>query len=223
MQLNDSKNIIRDSVSQNMLSVRQPTGLIYTTHLSRISNAIKWTSRSNGRVFLSTGCTYLSQSVYWKQEPCKEHKVSWRWMPSYCCTKEGNNQHTEVQTHTRKLDDSHCKCQDRFTSATYHGFQGHKSSLSELFSVYLTWTGRPVVDQAYFIMSALCHISGKQKEVGEKNWSQLQIKGMYMDGWCFRQTEHYAMVYNRILIKWKGILHNPYGGHFYYAVQFLTL
>lgn len=139
-------------------------------------------------------------------------------MANYCLTIEGNNQPTDVQTHTHthaipEMDDSHCKCQDQFTSAKYHGFQGHKSSLSELLSVHLTWTDRPVLDQAYFIMSAVCHISGKQKEVVEKNLRQPQIKGMYMDGWCFKKTEHYTTVYYRIMIKWNGMihLHNPCG------------
>ncbi len=51
MMLNDYKNITSEYVltKKNMLIVRQPTRLIYTTHLSWTSNAIKWTSRSNGR------------------------------------------------------------------------------------------------------------------------------------------------------------------------------
>lgn len=82
-----------------------------------------------------------------------------------------------------------------------------------MLSVHLTRTDRPVLDQAYFIMRAVCHISGKQKEVGEKNWRQPQIKGMYMDRWCFKKTEHYTTVHYRIMIKWKGMihLHNPCG------------
>lgn len=90
-------------------------------------------------------------------------------MANYCLTIEGNNQPTDVQykhkhTHTHansEMDDSHCKCQDQFTSAKYHSFQGHKSSLSEFLSVHLARTDRPVLDQAYFNLSADCYISGK--------------------------------------------------------------